>query len=53
MLNLTLILPIIGAIIIGILPTQKESNLNKNIALIFSSVTFIISCLIALNFDYQ
>ncbi len=53
MLNLTLILPIIGAIIIGILPTQKESNLNKNIALIFSSATFIISCLIALNFDYN
>lgn len=53
MLNLTLILPIIGAIIIGILPTQKESNINKNIALIFSSIAFIISILIAINFDYS
>lgn len=53
MLNLTLILPIVGAIIIGILPTQKESNINKNIALIFSGIAFIITILIAINFDYN
>lgn len=53
MLNLILILPIIGAIIIGILPTKKETNINKNIALIFSSIAFIISILIAINFDYS
>ncbi|MGI0482451.1 NADH-quinone oxidoreductase subunit M [Geminocystis sp. CENA526] len=52
MLNLLLILPIIGSIVIAIIPTQKESNLNKNIAIIFSSITFIISILIGINFDY-
>lgn len=52
MLNLLLILPIIGSIVIGIIPTAKESNLNKNIAIIFSGITFIISILIGLNFDY-
>ncbi|BAQ59977.1 NADH dehydrogenase subunit 4 [Geminocystis sp. NIES-3708] len=52
MLNSTLVLPIIGAIIIGIIPGQKESSVSKNIALIFSSLTFIISTLIVINFDY-
>ncbi|BAQ66668.1 NADH-quinone oxidoreductase subunit M [Geminocystis sp. NIES-3709] len=52
MLNLLLILPIIGAIVIGIIPSEKESNINKNIALIFSGITFIISLLIGFNFDH-
>ncbi|WP_017294661.1 NADH-quinone oxidoreductase subunit M [Geminocystis herdmanii] len=53
MLNLLLIIPIIGAIIIGIIPNKKESNLSKNIAFTFSLITFIISLMIGLNFDYQ
>lgn len=53
LINLLLILPIIGAILIGILPNQKEGNLNKNIALISSILTLIVSLGIALNFDYQ
>lgn len=53
MLNLLLIIPLIGAVIIGIIPSQKESNLSKNIAFIFSLITFIISLVIGLNFDYQ
>jgi NAD(P)H-quinone oxidoreductase subunit 4 len=43
----------VGAVIIGIIPNQKESNLSKNIAFIFSLITFIISLVIGLNFDYQ
>lgn len=51
MINLLLILPIIGAVIASIVPTEKEGNLTKNIALITSAITFIISVLIAFNFD--
>ena len=53
MINLLLIIPIIGAIAIGILPSSKTSNLNKNIALFFSAITFILSLIIAIQFDYQ
>lgn len=53
MINLLLILPIIGAIIIAILPSQKESSLSKNIAIITGAIAFFISIIIALNFDYQ
>jgi NAD(P)H-quinone oxidoreductase subunit 4 len=53
MLNLILILPIIGAIVIGILPSKPDSNSPKNIALLFSGILFIISLIIAVKFDYQ
>jgi NAD(P)H-quinone oxidoreductase subunit 4 len=53
MLNLLLILPVIGSIFIAIIPNKTESNLSKNIAFIFSLLTFIISLLISLNFNYQ
>ncbi len=53
MLNLTLILPIVGALIIGILPSKLGSTQSKNIALIFSAFSLIVSLLIALNFDYS
>lgn len=53
MLNLLLILPIVGAILIGILPNKNKAAKNKNIALIFSTFTLIISLVIAFQFDYE
>ena len=53
MINLLVIIPIIGAIAIGVLPSKPESNLNKNIALFFSAIAFIISLILAVQFDYQ
>jgi NAD(P)H-quinone oxidoreductase subunit 4 len=53
MLNLTLILPIIGALIIGLLPSKLAPNQSKNVALVFSAISLVVSLLIALNFDYS
>ncbi len=53
MINLLLILPIIGAIVIGISPQKKTNNFTRNVALLFSLLTFIISLIIATQFDYQ
>jgi len=53
MINLLLVVPILGAILIAIFPSQKESNIPKKIALITSAIAFFISIIIALNFDYQ
>lgn len=53
MINLLLILPIIGAIIIAIVPSPKEGNIAKNIAIITGAIALVISIIIALNFDYE
>lgn len=42
MINLLLILPILGAILIAIFPSQKESNIPKKIALITSAIAFLL-----------
>ena len=52
MLNLTLILPLLGIIIIGILPIKSKPKQTKNIALVISVLTLVISLFIASQFDY-
>lgn len=49
-LQLVLILPLIGALIISFIPSWK-SQLIKNVALNISSLTFLISLLLWIDFD--
>lgn len=53
MLNLTLILPLLGIIIIGIFSSQINANQTKIVAFTTSLITLIISLLIAIKFDYS
>lgn len=50
-INLLLALPIIGAIIIGIIPNDKEGNNAKNIALTTCLLTLIVGGIIAADFN--
>jgi NAD(P)H-quinone oxidoreductase subunit 4 len=53
MLNSTLILPLLGIIIIGILPNKINNKNIKLISLLVSLITLVLSLLIALDFDYS
>ncbi|MCS6942208.1 MAG: NADH-quinone oxidoreductase subunit M [Geminocystis sp.] len=51
MINLLLAIPIIGAIIVGIIPNEKGSNNARNVALATGILTLIISGIIAADFN--
>lgn len=53
MLNLTLILPLIGALIIGIFSSKLNTNQTKIIASLIGLATLIIILLVSLNFNYS
>ena len=52
-INLLLLIPIIGAIVIGLTPNQKENTLAKPIAIVSSTIAFVLSLILAINFDFQ
>jgi NAD(P)H-quinone oxidoreductase subunit 4 len=53
MLNLILVLPILGIIVVAIYPNKNNSKISQYIAQFFSFIVLVISLLIATNFDYN
>lgn len=53
MLNLTLIIPLIGAIIIGVFSSVLKGQQIKYIAFFTAIITLAVSIYLAINFDYS
>lgn len=53
MLSVLILLPFLGAAIIGLLPTKLDSKSTRKIALVVAITTLVINLAIALQFDSQ
>ncbi|AFZ47709.1 NADH dehydrogenase subunit M [Cyanobacterium stanieri PCC 7202] len=51
MLSLLIWIPVLGGLVVGFLPKNKNPNLFRSVALVFATITLIINLLIALKFD--